>query len=155
MYLVYLEEYPTKSVESTSPFTITVEDACGMDEHNTLSATQLSYQEYTITENQVQYQFEAFITELDWCNVVYTYEVIEHEGLKLISFDSDSLTFSFENSDDLTLSGTNFKSYTVTVTGATGYDATLSTSASFTLVVNNPCVDSRFLTIEKKPFPYV
>ena len=91
-----------------------------MDEHNTLSASEHSYQEYWITDSPVAYQIQPFTTELDWCDVVYSYDVTDAQGSKIVSFDAETLTFTFENSDDLSLSGPNFKSYSVTVTGTTG-----------------------------------
>ena len=62
----------------------------------------------------------AFDTDLDWCKVSYSYSVTEEQGASVISFDTETLTFSFENKDDLILSGLNAKSYRISITGITG-----------------------------------
>ena len=55
LYRMYYEEYPTIVVEQTVPFTVTVEDACGMDVNNSLHASELTDQEYTISDSLVTY----------------------------------------------------------------------------------------------------
>ena len=40
-YKMYFERYPSNSVEPDMPFSITVEDACGMETHNSLTASDI------------------------------------------------------------------------------------------------------------------
>ena len=77
-----------------------------MEEHNSIEASQLSEFVYTLTDTSKTYEFEPFITDLDWCQVSYTYSIESlGESDNLITFDSRALTFSAFNDNDLTLCG--------------------------------------------------
>ena len=75
---------------------------------------------YTITDSYLAYQIPTFTTELNWCDVTYSYAVTEASGSSIVNFDLATLTFTFEESENLILSGPNSKSYRITVTGKTG-----------------------------------
>ena len=102
----------------------------------------------------IAYEIPSFISFLDWCEITYSYETSLPQQNSLMSVLTDpSLTFTFEDAEDISLSGSNEKSYTITVTGVTGSTPILSASASFSLTVKNPCIDSDKSSIEQKPLP--
>ena len=75
LYRVSLADYPSNLVESEQHFTVTVQDACAMEEHNSIEASQLNLFSYTLTDTSKTYELEPFTTDLDWCKVTYTYTI--------------------------------------------------------------------------------
>ena len=110
-YRLRLRDYPENVVESPVPFTITVIDPC--DNPVILHAPELVDQEYTITDDALPYQIPEFIPEPSWCDVTYSYTIVDPKGADAVDFDTDpdSRTFTFSNLEDLTLAGANFTEY--------------------------------------------
>ena len=67
-----------------------------------------------------------------------------------IDFDDDPMErkLSISYKEDLALCGLTSTDYTVTVIGSTGRNEVKDASASFTLRLKNPCIDSSYVTIE-------
>ena len=72
-----------------------------------------------------------------------------------MTFDSDPAArqFTFDYSADLTLCGLSSQSYVVTVQGEAGNVVKTSSTASFTLTLKNPCIDTNFVTITTAALP--
>ena len=62
--------------------------------------------------------------------------------------NSPTRTLSFDKIDDLTLAGESFIDYNIIVTGTSGKVVPVSGSATFTLRVKNPCIDSDFVSFK-------
>jgi len=110
----------------------------------------LTNQEYTITQNAINYQVPVYTADPLWCEILYRYEITEISGDQAIqSFDNDpaSRTFTFFNDNDLTLSTLTQKAYTVTVFGKSGNITPTESGTTFTLTLKNPCIDPAFVTI--------
>jgi hypothetical protein len=110
-------------------FEIDIVDSC--DEPQSISASTLVDQEYTVTGALKPYKFDAFTVDPAWCAITYTYTVEELTGSggasnidQLVSFDSDmsARRFSFSYSADLSPSGSTYKDYLITVNAVSGND---------------------------------
>ena len=147
-YRVYHTNYNTNVVTLADPFVITVIDPC--DQPVSLTASTLAAQEYTITDNSKDYQVDAYTSDPAWCDITYTFSVDAVSGGSAVTFNADATvrTFTFNYLADLLLSGPVSTDYTVTVTGEIGITTKQSASATFTLTLKNPCIDSNFVTIE-------
>jgi hypothetical protein len=90
-----------------------------------------------------------------FCDVVYSYTVTDPFGQFAINFDANQFVrkFSFFNDKNLALSGSTKTEYIVEVKGEIGSLKKLQATASFVLTLKNPCIDSRFVTIDKVALP--
>ena len=89
---------------------------------------------------------------------MYKWTVNDPSGSKLVSFDLNTMTFTFGSSDEIDLAGNDAIDYTITVTGINiGVTSAASVAntlvRSFVLRVKNPCLDPDFITIEE-PMSY-
>ena len=98
----------------------------------------------------MSYQVPVFTSDPAWCAVTYSYSVTEPAKDTAVTFDNDasSREFTFNYSADLDLCGSSSIDYLMTVTGEIGMTEKQTNSAQFTLTLNNPCIDSSFVTIE-------
>ena len=110
------------SVVQTTPFTVTITESC--PQPNTLTASVLVDQEYSITDTALLYTFDPFTADPVTCGITYTYAVSDPAGDPVIfAFDGATQTFTFDYSADLAPLVdplAQFKDYTITVTGTTG-----------------------------------
>ena len=136
-------------VTLADPFVITVIDPC--DKPVSLTASTLAVQEYTITDDPKTYQVDAYTSDPAWCEITYTYSVDAVAGGSAVTFNADATlrTFTFDYSADLLLCGPVSTDYTVTVTGEIGITTKQSASETFTLTLENPCINSNFVTFAK------
>jgi len=95
----------------------------------------------------------SFIADPAWCEITYSYTVSHPKADKALSFNESTQTFEFEQLDDLSLSGSVSKDYTITVTGVAGNNSLVSSEASFTLSLQNPCIDPMYVTIQSEALP--
>ena len=121
LYEVFYVNFPTNAVESTAPFTVTVDPLCFGP--TTFTASSLTDQEYTITDSIQKYKIKKFSVEPYWCYVSYTYTISDPTGdLVVDSFTNSTREFQFHYEGDfLPLGGpsVDFKDYLVEVTGTT------------------------------------
>ena len=77
----------------------------------------MSVVEYTITDEEKLYQVPRFTPDPSWCQVSYSYNLVDTSVQSAIDFDEDEnvRTFCFEYSDDLDLCGDSSKDYTIEV----------------------------------------
>ena len=110
------------SVVQTSPFTVSITESC--PQPNTLTASVLVDQEYSITDAALTYTFDPFTADPVTCGIIYTYTVPDPAGDPVIvAFDGATRTFMFDYSADLAPLVdplAQFKDYTITVTGTAG-----------------------------------
>ena len=78
-------------------------DPCGNKSANSLTSSTLEDKVYTITDTAVTYEVPNFVSELEWCEITYSYEVEDSSVSVAVSFDAASKTFTFEYSEDLNL----------------------------------------------------
>ena len=90
-----------------------------------------------------------------WCNIAYTYTIVNPAGAKAVAFDSDPADriFTFSNLQDLFLAGKNFTNYIITVQAESGNTATIKKTSNFNLTLKNPCIDPKYLSIDPVPMP--
>ena len=88
-----------------------------------------------------------------WCAISYSYTISDAMGNGVLYFDVASHTFTFAQLGDLTAAGSTFTDYVITVTGSTGNITPQTASASFTMTVKNPCIDSDYVSIQAVPLP--
>ena len=114
-----------------------------------VTPTVLGDQEYTITQPSFDYTFVAFTADPSWCATSYSYSVTQASGDDATAFNDAALTFTFfEPTNNLDLSGSSFKDYVITVVGTSGDVLTLATGiATFSLRIENPCIDPSYVTI--------
>ena len=86
-----------------------------------------------------------------WCDITYSAKINDVAVEAVISFDSDPTlrTFSFHNEVEIALAGTSSKDYVVNVIGSAGSVDQISTEATFTLTINNPCADKEFVNFSE------
>ena len=131
-YTVFLADYTNVSVNSAGTLTVEVVDPC-LPPILTLTASTLVDQEYFITDTPLVYTFDAFTVYESWCVFTYSYVSSDVAVDAAISFDDTLRTFTVDYSSDLSMAGI---SYTISVTGTR---LTVSDTASFTLLMKNPC----------------
>ena len=88
-----------------------------------------------------------FITDQPDCQVTYTYQVAPPAAQDVVSFDEATLTFTFFNDQDVSIASN--MPYGILITGEAGTVSTLGAipPPMLTLLINNPCVDSNFVSI--------
>ena len=152
-YRVFPSKYPVNSIESPKPFNITIVDPCSPPK--SLTAPILKDYVYTITDIASSYQIPEFVVIPVWCNIAYTYTIVNPAGAKAVAFDSDPADriFTFSNLQDLFLAGKNFTNYIITVQAESGNTATIKKTSNFNLTLKNPCIDPKYLSIEPVPIP--
>ena len=151
-YKVWYTNYSTNIIAQTVPFTVTVIDPC--DNPVSVTASTLSDQFYTITQNAFEYQFPVYAVSPTWCTITYAYAITNSVGAAAINkFSSTTRTFTFKQLTDLSLSGSSAKDYTITVTGTAGKTTFASDKAFFNLQLKNPCIDPDFVKIQTYPLP--
>ena len=101
--------------------------------------------EYVITDYAIEYQITPFEVDPDRCQLTYTFSVTDSAGEAAVSFDADTLTFTFFNDEDVELGGVEEELYEVTVQATSGQVSEIS---SFDLVLKNPCFDPAYVLIE-------
>ena len=97
----------------------------------------------------------VFTADPAWCNISYKTVLSDISAQPAINFDDDPMErkFSISYKEDLALCGLTSTDYTVTVIGSSGRDEIKVASASLTLRLKNPCIDSSYVTIEAPTLP--
>ena len=94
-YKVAYTSYSTNSITQTVPFTVTVIDPC--DKPLSVTASALTNQFYTITQNAFDYKFPAYTVSPTWCTITYTYTITNSAGDAAINkWSPTTQTFTFK-----------------------------------------------------------
>lgn len=86
-----------------------------------------------------------YIADPAWCEILYSYSIINVEGDAVLTLDAVGRTFSFNYTVDLDLCGLSSTDYQIAVTGTSGPIVPQSDTATFTLTLKNPCIDPTFV----------
>jgi len=92
----YHTNYSSNVATLETPFIITIIDPC--DEPVSVTASTLTDQEYTITDNVATYTVPVYTANPSWCAITYTYTIKDSEGNVVGNVSFDPLTF---DSDEL------------------------------------------------------
>ena len=141
--------------EATKTFIITLVDPC--DPPISVTGTDFTNQEYTLTDNQKEYTHPAFTVSPGYCPIVYTItETLLTAGDSAIVNDitgtkTDVTTFQYHYDKDLAPLGQT-QTITVTAKSTSKYGVNNPTevkedSRSFILSFKNPCIDTSFVMI--------
>ena len=65
----------------------------------------LSDMEYTITQAFYEYQIGSYTADPAWCDISYSYSISTVEGDVAVTFDANTLKFTFFEPSNLNLSG--------------------------------------------------
>ena len=84
-YKAYYTQYPANFKEKRTAFTVTIIDPC--DEPDSVTASILDDQEYTITQTASDYQVPAYAADPVWCAIIYDYTIVSPSGDAALSFD--------------------------------------------------------------------
>ena len=98
--------YESTVQELTTPIIVTVSDPC--DSPTRVTASTLSNQEYTITQETSNYTIPAFVSDPDFCQIEYSFIISDALVENTLTFDPETLTFYFFEPSDLLVSGDNF-----------------------------------------------
>ena len=130
IYKVILDNYPLNSeVTLTTPFVYTVIDPCVPPTSLTLGSS-VNGQTYMLTDTAIQVVI-PFVIDPSFCPVTSAYTGSDST---IISFDSNTHTVTIFDDDDL--SWVAASPLTVDIVGSSD---TLSETASFSVIVNDPC----------------
>ena len=148
-FTVKLVDYPSVTATSIAAqsFAINVRDPCKVP-LLTFTPNPITDMSYTLLQPNVTLPMETFTISSDWCIRSYTYVADDVTIYDAILFDdtptAPSFTYGFTT--DLQISPTQYmladaiiyKDYIITITGVS---ETINVSTTFTLTINNPCVD--------------
>ena len=121
-------------------------DPC--DAPQSLVASTLTNQVYTITQDAIEFSFEAFSASPNWCKVSYSYSTDNSEIKAALTFDEAALAFKFYQDDDLSLAG---QTYTIQVHAEAGNLAREQASGVILLEIREPCSNKDFIRIKSAP----
>ena len=82
-YKVKYNSYPTNSILQTFPFSVTVIDPC--DKPVSVTASRLTDQFYTITQNALVYKIPLYTANPSWCAITYSYTINSSVGVAAIA----------------------------------------------------------------------
>ena len=99
------------------------------------------------------YYVATYRVDPAWCEITYSYQISSAAANVVIDFDPATLQFKFKYSAKLDLSGPTSKGYIVSVKGISGSTVPMSATATFTLTLKNPCIDSAFVVINQVSLP--
>ena len=112
-YRVYHSDpaYAANVVTLAGAFVVTIADPC--DAPVSVTASPLTAQEYTITDNPLIFQIPPFAADPVWCEIVYSYSITDISGDACVSFNADPslLQFTLTYHADLNLSGPTSQNY--------------------------------------------
>ena len=80
-------------MENRIAFTVLVIDPC--DIPVSLTASTLTDQEYTITQDLFTYQVPVYTVDPAWCAITYTYIITDPAGDAAVLFDDSTQIFTF------------------------------------------------------------
>ena len=118
---------------------MTVIDPC--DAPVSVTASVLSNQVYTITQDKFDYQVPVYTANPLWCAITYITTITDVSGGIAFTFDPLTQIYTFEQLDNLLLSGPVSSDYIITVIGSAGNDTPTQGQDSFVLQLKNPCID--------------
>jgi hypothetical protein len=136
---------------ASEPIKFTITNPCSGPSQITAPAT-LPTQEYTITQDELTFEFDPWTVSPSLCGgeITYTYEASNNKIKKKIvkSFSSADRTFTLYNNKNIGLADGDEKKYTITVTGTVGTDSPVSSSQTFDLWIKDPCINPDYLKVE-------
>lgn len=162
VYTVTIKGTASKSIDQvnlSTTFTITLLDPC--DPPQSFTVPTLSDTEYMITDdNAAAYTHPTFNIEPFYCVFNYSYQIsdlLDEQGQVTTAIQQDATNqrkFNFYYDRDLAPL-TQEQTVTVTVTSYSIYGTTspITEQTSFKVTFTNPCIDDRFVWIEKPTLP--